>query len=142
MLGLVNLNNKGYIRTVEALISIIIILVVIFFLTPERQEEKAEVPPIVESAQNFILNELTLNESARICIVTNPLCENSITFTHIIESNIPPSYNYTVKICDTTNCVVPTPIDKDIYVSDIIIASTIEKQDPKIVRLWMWSTEE
>ena len=141
MLELVNLNKKGYIKTVEAFIAIIIILIVVFFILPERPKQEFETPPIVESAQNFILNELTYNETARDCVITNRLCENSIVFTSIIESNIPAGYNYTAKICDTTTCVVPTPIDKDVYVSDIIISSTLEEQKPKIVRLWIWSRD-
>lgn len=136
-----NLNNKGYIRTVEAFIAIIILLMVIFFLVPERLEQKPDVPNIVEGAQNFILNELSYNETSRECIVNNPLCENSIVFTSIVDENIPFGYNYSIKICDTTNCVVPTPIDKNVYVSDIVIGSTIENQNPKIVRLWIWSLE-
>jgi|TARA_Y100000310_G_scaffold38954_1_gene36550 hypothetical protein len=137
----VNLNKRGYIKTVEAFIAIIIILIVVFFLIPERPKQEPSTPHIVESAQNFILNELTLNDSARECIVSNPLCENSITFTHIIDSNIPPGYEHSVKICDTTNCVVSTPSDKDVYVDDMIIASTLKKQNPKIVRLWIWNLE-
>lgn len=114
---------------------------VVFFLIPQRPEQEPDVPNIVEGAQNFILNELSYNETSRECIVNNPLCENSIVFTSIVDQNIPFGYNYSIKICDTTNCVVPTPIDKDVYASDIVIGSTIENQNPKIVRLWLWSLE-
>jgi len=135
------LNKKAYIRTVEAFIAIIILLMVVFFLIPRESEQEPDVPNIVEGAQNFILNELSYNETSRECIVNNPLCENSIVFTSIVEQNIPFGYDYSIKICDTTNCVVPTPINKDVYVSDIVIGSTIESQNPKIVRLWLWSLE-
>ena len=136
-----NLDKKAYIRTVEAIIAIIILLMVVFFLIQERPEQKPDVPNRVEGAQNFILNELSYNETSRECIVNNPLCENSIVFTSIVDENIPFGYNYSIKICDTTNCVVPTPIDKNVYVSDIVIGSTIENQNPKIIRLWIWSLE-
>lgn len=131
-------DKKGYIRTVEAIIAIVIILIVIFTLIPKKIEKSAKVPSIVEASQNFILKEMTVNETIRECIVNNTECENSTIFKSIIEKNVPAGYEVAYKICDTSNCVTNTSIDKDVFVNDIFIASTLETQNPKIVRLWTW----
>ena len=131
-------DKKGYIRTIEAIIAIVIILIVIFTLIPKKIEKSAKVPSIVEASQNFILNEIAFNDTIRECIVNNTECENSSILTSIIEKNIPAGYEIAYRICDTSNCVINTPVDKDVFVNDIFVASTLETQNPKIVRLWTW----
>ena len=52
-------NNKGFIRTLEAVIAIIIILGLIAYLIPSR-ELKIEIPSNVKEAREFIFNEDTV----------------------------------------------------------------------------------
>lgn len=133
-------NKKAYLATVEAIIGIVILLIVVFSVLPRKDlSEDKEVPFIVESSLDFILKEISLNDTIRECIITDPSCETSDLFTSLLISNIPPGHSHAAKICDTTNCVVSTPIDKDVFVDDILIASTSTEQNPKIIRLWMWS---
>ena len=131
------MDKRGYIKTVEAVIAIVAVLIFVVTTVPNRSLEDSGVPPIVKSSQEFITTEISTNEEIRECVIENPLCENADIMKQIIENNLPNGYDYTFKICNTSNCLTTTPLDRSVYLTDVFITSTIEEQNPKIVRIWI-----
>lgn len=131
------MNKKAYMRTVEAVIAIIILIIFIFTVIQRPPKSEHKIPLNVQEAQNAIIKEATLNNSIRNCIITNPLCHNSIIMQNLFQENIPVIYNYTFKICEETTCLANTPF-KTVYVADVFISSTYEDKKPKILRFWIW----
>lgn len=131
--------KKGYIKTIEAVIAIVLILMVVYFVIPRNVKIIEKVPSNVKSSQEFIINEISSNKALRNCIIEDVNCENNESLISLVEENVPIGYNYTFKICDSTNCLTSTPMDKSVYMDDVFIASTLEEQKPKIFRIWMWA---
>lgn len=132
------MDKKGYIKTLEAVVAIVGILVFIYAIIPDRSIQESKVPPVVKSSQEFIINEISTNEKIRDCVINNPLCENSDIIKNAIKNNIPTGFDHAFKICENTNCLTNTPFDRSVYLTDVFIVSTLENQNPKIVRIWIW----
>jgi len=132
------MDKKAYIKTLEAVIAIVAILVFVYAIIPDRSIEDPKTPPVVKNAQNFIIKEISSNELIRDCVINNPLCENSDLIKNTISNNIPAGFDHAFKICETTNCLADTPFDRSVYLTDVFITSTLENQQPKIVRIWIW----
>jgi len=149
------MDQKGYIKTLEAVIAIVIILLFTFAVTP-KQAPSAKLPSAVEVSQRYILSEIQNNDTIRSLVIgstktpTGPSPpEVCSSIDKIILSNIPPGFDYTFSICDVTYCISNEPetscrridlipIDRSIYTRDILVASNSTMQNPKIVRLWFW----
>ena len=65
-------NNKGYLRTIEALISVIALLALLLFITPKDQIEK-KVPDIISSNHNYLLDLIINSQEHRNCILNGNL---------------------------------------------------------------------
>ena len=133
-------NKKGYLKTLEAVIAVIMVVIVSYTLIPRPTQVSPDVPLIVKGAQTLIDQSIQFNDTIR----------KSITGLHdpailsegiqaIIDKHIPPGYAYTCAICSNPGkCLACTPLDKSIYMTDIIIGSSDTQQNPKIVRIWFW----
>ena len=132
------MNKKAYIKTVEAFIAIIAILIFIYAIIPDRSIEEPKIPPVVESSQKFITTEIQTDEDIRTCVIENPQCNNSQMMQQVIEDNLPVGYDSTFKICEDTNCIAQTPFDRSVYLTDVFIISTLEQNNPKVVKIWIW----
>jgi len=138
------MDNRGYTKTLEAILAIIIVLVVVYITIPKNDESAPEVPLVVEDAQRFIISGISNNDSLRASILTSSDNDTlSAELGEVIESHVPPNYDFVCAICPNTNpCIMLTPLEKSVYMSDVFIASTLGpelvQQNPKIVRFWMW----
>ena len=132
-------NKKGYIKTLEAVIAIILIATVSFILISQHVERPLEPPLIVQDAMSFINKKIEFDESLRSDVIRVRL-ETKEKIESIINENKPKNYDFTCLICSNSNICFPvaTPLEKNIYVSDVFISSSEKKQDPKIVRIWFW----
>ena len=133
------LNKKGYIKTLEAVIAIILIATVSFTLISQHVERQPEPPLIVQDAISFINEKIEFDESLRADII-RVRSEAKEKTESIINENKPKNYDFTCLICSNSNTCFPvaTPLEKNVYVSDLFIASSEKKQAPKIVRIWFW----
>lgn len=141
-------NKKGYIKTLEAVIAIVIIVTIGYILTPRPTEPTPEVPPIVKGVQKIITSSIQFSETFRNILtkakeLPSPGSDDGLTLikgvNETIAKNSPLGYDYTCAICSNPGrCLVDyLPLEKSIYVTDVIIASG-EEQNPKIVRIWFW----
>lgn len=136
--------KKGYIKTLEAVLAIVLLLIFVYAVIPHKTPEVQTVPPIVKSAQDYIKIKIEQNDTIRELIVTtdpdNPASYQDVAdmVNETIASFMPFGYDYEFNICDVTSCVVSTPKAKTIYVDDILISAQGGKQNPRLVRVWMW----
>lgn len=141
-------NKKGYIKTLEAVIAIIIIVIVSYTLIPRSEETPPEVPLILKGVQNIIGQSIQSNETIRNLTTIEekledlpyPDCRDMLKgIKGIIDKYAPLGYDYTCAVCSNPGtCLACTPIEKNVYMTDIFVASWEKQQNPKIVRVWFW----
>ena len=138
--------KKGYIRTLEAVIAIVIILLFIFTITPERVTNPKAVPPQVENAQRYILDEVENNQDLRdeaLAVASDGQCGGDAAVAPnidlLVSNNLPPGFAYSCAVCSTTSCVfTPEGVTTSVYVDDVMITPDNIADGPKIVRIWFW----
>ena len=142
--------KKGYIKTLEAVLAVLIIMIGSYALLPRNEEAPPTVPPLVESAKDYVTYSIMANNSLRNHIVEGqcvaaPDIESIITS----DSNKPVLglYDYSCLICTElggATCVANTPIDRAVYMADVFISSAptsllpLSQQKPRVVRIWFW----
>ena len=151
-------NNKGYLRTLEALISVIALLALLLFIIPREVPEK-ETPDIIKSSHNYFLNTVVYSEKHRNCILNAPLaidkcnrikCEycgqisSSIECDDLIDNLLytanAPGLETKCIICETNpldrSCLLPgadTLPETDIYVDSALL------NNERLVRLFSYT---
>lgn len=143
--------KKGYLRTVEAIIAIVVIMIIVYTAVPRNEQPPPRVPGAIASAQDYVSKEVSYNNTYRMCVVEQMPegCERENCgscgdwFISFFENNLPGNYNFTFKVCGTTNCVSSLlPEDRTIYMGDVFLASYEDQQNPRIFRFWMWRKAE
>lgn len=138
-------NNKGFIKTLEAVIAIILILGFVYAMTP-TQEPKAEPTPLnIRDVQQFILNEVALNKTFRNCITSaQPSSCGAGCLQQInafIDKNTPSGYENMCEVCTRAiSCSSQQlPLDRSIYTDSIFIGHA---SSSKIFRVYFWPVNE
>ena len=135
-------SKKGVIKTIEAVFSIIIILLFIYFIAPEKEATTDATPQILSDAQNYLLDEITFEDSYRGCIKNNAegMCKNMggcmRTVAALIDDNTPPGYKNACELCDTSISCVNNgiPLDKSVYTDSVFVSG----QQSKVLRIYFW----
>ena len=136
-------NNKGYIKTLEAVIAIVIILIFTFAVTP-RPEPSYQLPSSVENAQDYILEEIAGDDIVRAAVMDfDPETPNDAydLINNIVAVNLPTGYAYTVGICVESACSSNSTAiaeSTSVYTAEAMIGSDGTVDTPRIVRIWMW----
>ena len=151
-------NKKGYIKTIESVIAIIIIITVSFAIIPQYLDKPPEPPLNVQDSMNYINQKVENDDYVRDTLVpwdgssypstwprnefgTIPDGQHPIEdyLTSLVEQGVPPLYDFACAACATPHlCIVNTPIDRNVYPTEVFIASGGGEQDPKLVRVWLW----
>lgn len=128
------MNNKAWIRIVEAFIAIIIITSA-FLIIIQNQTSKADIEKVIHEKQTEILNMISDNETLRAEILN----EDTIGTNQFITKVLPNNFGFDTNICELNEiCPGDTPLDKQIYVSERMIASNLTKYSPKKLRFFIW----
>lgn len=120
---------KGYVHTLEAVITATIILIVLFNITTPYMYSG---PKVREIGYNC-LKSLDISGSLKYYAVNG--LEDELTGD--LKKCLPPLLKFNVKICDDPECT--TAIQNTTVVSANYIISGYEKYNPKVIELWMWS---
>lgn len=116
------MNNKGWIRIVEAVIAILMILGFVL-VAMSKDFEKTDISEAVYEKQRFILEVIANNESLREDIIGSGNFANTNNY---ISKNIPSTWDFVINICGVNMvCNGGTPQDKEVYASETIISSTL-----------------
>jgi len=159
-------NKKGFLRTIESLISVILILIVLLIIVPKEAPEKKE-PEIINSAHSYILNTILYSEDHRKCTLEVNLDGVTVGNTRTNCNNIPckeckefncgigkpdliinalntakaPGFITECLVCETTprdrSCIFPKELPTtDIYVDDVLLTQGNEE---RLVRLFSYT---
>ena len=130
------MNKKGWIRIVEAVFAIMVIFGGAIMLISDVGE-KVDISEDVYDTQRYILDIIANKDELR----NDILVGRTKNINEYIQKNIPSSWGFTTNICNVdVICNENTPIDKDLYVSDTIISSSLSnsKASTKKLRFFVW----
>lgn len=143
---MVKMNKRGWLRIVEATISILLIAGVVLIVISQNEKQKEDIASKVYSFEISILREIQLNSSLReeIILASVPLDNSSFstetpkTFAKIIEKK--PGYlECLVQICVTDNICLPSEYpDGALYVQSAVITSTLQDYSPRLLKIFCW----
>ena len=126
-------NKKAWLRIIEAFIAVLIVASVLLITItnapkPDRTEE-------IYKMQRSVLEQVASNDSLREEIINND-ATNTLGF---ITSIIDPKWEARIKICEISDiCKMDDYVEKDVYVDEILISSTLQEYNPKVLKLFMW----
>jgi hypothetical protein len=116
------------VKTLEAALAIVIILSSVVFLFPGSSSQQA-----TYSAYNC-LRQMDQDGSLRYYA--------SEMLTSGIESSlrgcIPVSFDYSVKLCQSSDCSTATPPGKSVFLTSYMISGA-DQFGPALVNVWVWS---
>ena len=134
-------NNKGFVRTLEAVIAILIVFGFVVLLSPLNKRPQPETPFTVTDAQHFLLEEVALNTTFRTCITgaaTTGACTNGCLarVDQFIKEHTPPGYQHGCELCQRASSCTTTalPLDKSIFTDSVFISGDTSK----ILRVYFW----
>jgi hypothetical protein len=141
------MNKRGWIKIVEAFISVIFIAIVLLIVINQGALGKANISARVSEIETLILREIQSNETLRGDVLLNDeLPIESEDFPQRLDSEIKnkiPGYlDCVAKICYMNlPCILDNPPQKDIYTKSIGITSTLTKLSYRQLKLFCWRRE-
>jgi hypothetical protein len=152
------MNKRGFIKTLEAVVSIVVVF--IFILTLTRGGENVSTSEEMKNLQEGLLQGIIQTDEFRSCIINVPVGNlNDISSGNIcpeimayIGETLPNRFvnsgkeRYFIDVCDpsSTNvgalCSLPIELEgRDLlFTSAVIISADLETYNPRILRIWMW----
>jgi len=145
--------KKGLIKIIEAFIAILIISGVMIFIYT-TQIKKPDISEKIEKIQIIILEKIAEDGELRAAVlggssddsspdaINNRITINN-TINDLIEKLSPGDYTFLFKICDLDDiCGLDFSskyyTENEIYVKERSISSTLNKYNPKKIRIFMW----
>jgi len=128
-------NKKGFIRILEAIFAILLIMGAVLIII-SNNVQTLDISNEVHEKQRYILDIITNNESMRSEIINN---QTTLTKS-FIEKNIPNTWKFDICITEVDELCNPViENDKDIYVSESIISSSLTSYtSSKKLRFFIW----
>jgi len=136
-------NKKAWIRIFEAFLAIIIVMgVLLLFYSQTR--ETVDVSDYVYSIQMKILNDISMSGDLRGYVVNFDPASSQIKLDKYAKDNLPVDYEFELKVCGIndvckmSNDNIKKTLEKEVFVEEVIISSTLKDYNPKKVRLFVW----
>jgi len=128
-------NKKGYMKTLEAVISIILLLVVVVSIVSIDKYETEEIPQEIKLLQDTILESVQSNESLRSFVYS----QNVNSLESFVNSKLDSvRIQGKVQVCDQTTCPVEEELSSDnVYVDSLIIYDSVDSYN-YLFRLYLW----
>ena len=136
-------NKRGWMRILEATISVMIIAGVLLVVYSGNIEESTDRRDHIFTLQKQILNEISSNEHFRNQVLN--VGESSGDLINYIDDIFGADLNYSLRICDldASSCKLDSSIytatmDEEVYVEETIISGDYNDYNPKVVKLFVW----
>ena len=132
------MNKKGFIRILEAIFAIMLIMGAVLIIISNNLQT-ADISEEAYEKQRYILEIISNNEAMRNEIIRGGDLEKTNEF---IKKTMPSSWQYSVCVTSVDQICSPgdVPNDKELYVSETIISSSLEIDytASKKLRLFVW----
>jgi len=139
------MNKKGFIRILEAIFAIMLIMGAVLIIISNNLQT-SDISEEAYEKQRYMLDIISNNETMRNEIIdydkgsTPP--KLLLETDKFIEKTIPSSWEYSVCVISVERICSPddVPDDKELYVSETIISSSLKKDysAAKKLRLFIW----
>ena len=155
-LFLMNKNKRGWIRILEATVSVLIVTGVLIFVYSKNVDKGLEPADYFYSLQKQILSDISMNSSLRLNVLNaddnNPDEGNYKILNDFVRDEILDFVGFYISICDLDSdedfCKMNSETyiatrEKDVFVKDIIVSAELgvgenAKYNPRTLRLYMW----
>ena len=128
------MNKKAWLKIVEAFLAILIVVSAVLIVMSKNQT-RTDLTGDINHKQRQILDIIARDDSLREKIIENDNTELNNQIYLMASKN----WNFTTSICPIEDiCNANVPLDREIYVSQIIITSSIDKYNPKKVKFFVW----
>ena len=138
------MNKKGFIRVLEAVFAIMLIMGAVLIIVSNNLQT-SDISEEVYEKQRYILDIISNNETMRNEIISPD--EDLTSLEQLTETNdfikktMPSSWKYSGCVISVERiCSPDVPDDKELYVSETIISSSLKKDysTAKKLRLFIW----
>ena len=138
-------NKRGWIKIVEAFISILLVTGVVLIFINQGYIGKKDISSKVYSVELSILREIELNNSLRADILNADLpvewdhASFPLEVKNKISARTPNYLTCEAKLCKMDDvCILEKDFDKDIYSQSASIVSNLEIYSPRQLKLFCW----
>lgn len=134
-------NNKGWIKIVEAFISIMLVASIFLIVLNKESENKDDDFPRIHEAEIAILREIQLDNDLRNEILGENPGSDGLSWTGFPNEKVPNYLNCVARICNVGYlCILQNPPQTDLYSESIMISTTLQatKFDPRQLKLFCW----
>lgn len=146
-------NRRGWIRIVEAFVAILLIAGIVLIVIERDQAEREDVSSGAYTSMVAILREIQLNNTLRNEIVSVQNSSLPVEWEEFdvqapktkakITEKTPGYLECVGKICATNDICLLTQDQenqgKTIYAESVIISSTLQTYNPRILKLFCWT---
>lgn len=128
-------DKKAWLRVMEAVIAILIIMGVVIFITSSYAPKK-DISVIAYEKEKYILDLISKNYSLREDILKN----DNLNINKTVYLMIPVSWDFETRICGIDDLCggFRTPVNKEVYASEIVVTSVNTMYEPKKIRMFVW----
>ncbi len=146
MVNKIEKNKKGWIRIVEALVTILLIAGFLILIINSTPSQEKDISSKVYLTENAILREIQLNSTYRAYILgtgdVSVEFENfNVGLKNHITNRVPNYLNCTGKICDFSIdpvCDIDS-LEKNIYVRSVMVTADLTSYNPKLLKIFCWT---
>ena len=126
-------NKKAWIRIAEAAFAILMLASIVLVLIG-KQAEKQDIGGAMYNIEHAILEEASRNDTIRNAAISN----DELLVGNFVKERLPAGMNFTIRICGLSEICDASLPEKEVYVDDVLVSSTIQTYLPKKVRLFVW----
>ena len=144
-----NKNKRGWVRLVEAFLSILLVGVILAIIVNQQNPQKNEISSTIFNYEVYMLRSVELNETLRGEILSVdesalPVNWDSADFPSGVKNKITnltmTGLSCEAQICRTNEtCNLEGEIGTSIYAQRTFIASTYQEYNPKQLKLFCWT---
>ncbi len=132
--------KRGWLKIAEAVIAIMLVTSVLL-LAHSRTKERPDISDYVYDLQSKILSDISSDKVLRESVLGYNGGEIPSNITEFVRINLPTNFNFSVAICDVGKPCRVDVVEKNVYVEETIISSTLQQYAPKKVKLYVWEIE-
>lgn len=138
------MKKHGWVRVVEAFISILLIVGILLTIINKGYLDKSDISSKIYEEENSILKEIELNQTLRNDILSGeqlPIEWENFpqSIKDKIENEISEYVECEARICNVNAiCELENYPEKSVYVNSVFISSNLSKYSPRQLRLFCW----
>jgi len=140
-------NKRGWIKVVEAVVAIVLLSAVVLIVIGDLNTGESDFSTRIHDLEVSILREIQLDYTLREWTVnTTEEVEGDdagfpISIKAKITSETPSDLTCEAKICvPGSSCLLASPPDGNVYSEGVIITSTINVYNPRVLKIFCWES--